>query len=82
MLYPAELPKYIKDNTTSFCLLLRNLASCLGERRSIQLSYIRIYQYFTTKERLLLRKMTSRLGGEPSILLRYWDILKNLFNFI
>ena len=23
-----------------------------------------------------------RLGGEPSILLRYWDILKNLFNFI
>ena len=31
-------------------------AYALGERRSIQLSYIRIYQYFTTKGRLLLRK--------------------------
>ena len=32
-------------------------AYALGERRSIQLSYIRIYQYFTTKGRLLLRKL-------------------------
>ena len=51
-------------------------AYALGERRSIQLSYIRIYQYFTTKGRLLLRKMTSCLGGGPSILLRYWDIIQ------
>ena len=42
-------------------------AYALGERRSIQLSYIRIYQYFTTKGRLLLRKPTLY----P---LSYWDI--------
>lgn len=48
-------------------------AYALGERRSIQLSYIRIYQYFTTKGRLLFRKMTSCLGGECSIQLSYWD---------
>ena len=40
-------------------------AYALGERRSIQLSYIRIYQYFTTKGRLLLRNLTSCLGVEP-----------------
>ena len=48
-------------------------AYALGERRSIQLSYIRIYQYFTTKGRLLLRKLASCLGGECSIQLSYWD---------
>ena len=47
----------------------------LGGGRSIQLSYRNIYAYNTTTS-------TSCLGGEPSILLRYWDILKNLFNFI
>ena len=39
MLYPAELPKYIKDNTTSFCLLLRKLTSCLGGDCILQLCY-------------------------------------------
>ena len=58
-------------------------AYALGERRSIQLSYIRIYQYFTTKGRLLLRNLTSCLGGEPSIQLRYRDIyvLSLIFDF-
>ena len=49
-------------------------AYALGERRSIQLSYIRIYQYFTTKDRLLLRKLTSCLGGVCSIQLSYMDV--------
>ena len=49
-------------------------AYALGERRSIQLSYIRIYQYFTTKGRLLLRKLTSCLGGDCILQLCYEDI--------
>ena len=49
-------------------------AYALGERRSIQLSYIRIYQHFTTKGRLLLRNLTSCLGGGRSIQLSYRNI--------
>ena len=51
-------------------------AYALGERRSIQLSYIRIYQYFTTKGRLLLRNLASCLGGGRSIQLSYGNIFK------
>lgn len=49
-------------------------AYALGERRSIQLSYIRIYQYFTTKGRLLLRNLASCLGGDCILQLCYEDI--------
>lgn len=42
-------------------------AYALGERRSIQLSYIRIYQYFTTKGRLLFRKVKFKIYSIHSI---------------